>query len=160
MIEETGLVAELDGEHAWVETARRSSCGGCSAEGCGTGALAQVLGSKRQRVRVNNTIGAKVGDTVILGLREDALLRGSLAVYIVPLLSMMAAALLGEALAPQWGGGETDAWAVASGLLGFGGGLLWLRGFSRRASSQERYQAVAVRVTAKAGISHVNFVKR
>ncbi len=160
MIEETGVVAELEATYAWVETERRSSCGGCSVKGCGTGTLAHVLGARRLRVRVENTIGAEVGDTVILGLREDALLRGSLAVYIVPLLAMMAAALFGEALAPQWGGDNTDAWAIALGLLGFGGGLLWLRGFSHRAAGQKRYQAVAVRVSAKAPVSPVNFVKR
>ncbi len=159
MIEETGVVAELKGRHAWVETERRSSCGSCSAKGCGTGVLAKVVGARRQRVRVENTIGAEAGDTIVLGLREDALLRGSLAVYIVPLLAMLAAAFFGEALAPQWGATDSEAWAATAGLLGFGGGLLWLRGFGRRAASQERYQAVAVRVTAKAGITHVNFDK-
>lgn len=153
MIEETGTVIALDGSHAWVETERRSTCGSCSAKGCGTGVLSKVIGARAQRVRVENRVGARIGDTVVLGLREDALVRGSLAVYIVPLLAMFAGALAGELVLS--GPGTSEFWTVLAGLAGLGAGLLWLRAFGRRAADNARYQAVALRVVPHAGVARV-----
>jgi sigma-E factor negative regulatory protein RseC len=76
MIEENALVVVTEGEDAWVETSRRSSCGSCEAKGCGTGALSQVLGRRRQRLRVKNPIAAVVGEQVVLGITESALIKG------------------------------------------------------------------------------------
>ena len=70
-----------EGREAWVETSRRSSCGSCEAKSCGTGTLSQILGRKTQRMRVDNPVGAKPGDRVVLGISESALIKGSLAVY-------------------------------------------------------------------------------
>lgn len=150
MIEALGRVVALEADTAWVETERQSSCGSCSAKGCGTGALARVVGARTQRVRVANGIGAGVGDTIALGLREDALLRGSLAVYIVPLVAMLAGALLGEAVAPQWAA-SPDAMAAFGGVSGLLLGLWWLRGFGRRAAADGRYQATALKIVHRAG---------
>lgn len=144
MIEETGVVVELDGDHAWVESERRSSCGSCSAKGCGTGALSKILGAKKQRMRVQNPINAEVGDAVTLGIEEGALLAGSVMVYIVPLILMLAGGLLGEALAPQWEVSAESA-SLIFGLLGLVAGFFWLRAFNRRASSNPRYTAVILK---------------
>ncbi len=139
MIEESGCIVELEGDYAWVETARRSSCSSCSAKGggCGTGALSEVLGARSQRLRVRNELHAENGERVLLGIEESALLRGSLAVYIVPLLALMGGALLGEALASGVGG----EWPALLGAgLGMGLALAWLRRFNHRAGANPRYQ--------------------
>jgi sigma-E factor negative regulatory protein RseC len=147
MIEETAHVVETEGEYAWVETQRRSSCGSCSAKGCGTGALSKVLGRRSQRLRVRNPIDARPGDAVVLGIDEQALLRGSLAVYIVPLLAMLAGALLGEVLAPQWGS-EPETLSLLLGLAGLAAGFFWLHRYNRRLSADERFMAVILRTSA------------
>lgn len=144
MIEETAHVVETEGEFAWVETERRSSCGSCSVKGCGTGALSKILGKRSQQLKVRNPIDAKPGDEVILGIREEDLLKGSLAVYIVPLLAMLAGALLGEGLAPQWGS-DNEVLSLFFGLLGFAAGLLWLHYFNRRLSRNGSFMAVILR---------------
>ncbi|MDW7670928.1 MAG: hypothetical protein SCM88_04505 [Bacillota bacterium] len=64
---------------------------------------------------------------------------------------MLFASLFGETLAPQLGATNVDAWAVVSGALGLGAGLLWLRQFGRRAAAHQRYQAVALRIAGRAG---------
>ena len=153
MIEETGHVVAVEGEHAWVETERRSSCSSCSAKGCGTGALSKVIGTKVQRMKVLNPVDSQVGDTVILGIEEGVLIRGSLMVYIMPLLLMLAGGLLGQALAPQWGT-EPEGPSLLFGLLGLVAGFLWLRRYHRRIVNDPRYSAVILRkvspgVTAK-----------
>lgn len=144
MIEEQGRVVGVDGDYAWIETARKSSCSSCSAKGCGTGALAGVLGARSQQLRVPDSLGVTPGEQVVLGLQESALLRGSLAVYLAPLLGMMLAALFAEAMAPQWGL-EGEGLSALFGLLGLTLGLLWVRRFSRRAAADKRYQAVLLR---------------
>ena len=99
MIEETGQVVEVQGEFAWIESERSSTCGGCSVRsGCGTAALAKVLGQRRVRLRVLNHVNARVGDTVVVGIAESGLVRGSLAVYVVPLAAFLGGALAGQVL--------------------------------------------------------------
>lgn len=144
MIEETASVIAVDGDVAWVESERRSSCGSCSAKGCGTGALSKVLGSKVQRLRVKNPVGAKVGDSVMLGIEERTLLQGSLLVYLMPLLSLLAGGLIGEKLAPQWGVSPEGA-SVVFAVLGLVASLIWLRGYNRRYADDPRFTAVILR---------------
>jgi sigma-E factor negative regulatory protein RseC len=144
MIEETAHVVAVEGEHAWVETERRSSCGSCEAKGCGTGALSKVLGTKVQRMKVQNPIDSQAGDTVILGIEEGVLIKGSLMVYIMPLLLMLAGGLLGQSLAPQWGT-EPEGPSLLFGLLGLVVGFLWLRRYNRRVANDPRYSAVILR---------------
>lgn len=156
MIEESAHVVESEGEYAWVESERRSSCGSCSAKGCGTGALSKILGRRTQRMKVLNPVGAKPGDEVVLGIREQALIKGSLAVYIVPLLAMMAGALLGHALAPQWGA-DTEGMSALLGLGGLVVGFLWLSRYNRSIAGDERYMATILRVNPGVGIHHISF---
>lgn len=153
MIEETAHVVETQGEYAWVETERRSSCGSCAAKGCGTGALSKILGRRSQRLKVLNPIEAKPGEEVVLGIREQDLLKGSLAVYIVPLLLMLAGGLLGEVLAPQWGS-ESEALSLLLGVLGLGGGFFWLHRYNHALSRDGRFMAVILRSSAAAPVVH------
>lgn len=154
MIEETGRVAEVEPGFAWVETRRQSTCGSCSARGgCGTSVLSRVLGQRTVRVRALDRIGAAVGDEVVLGLDDGALLRGSLAVYMVPLLALIAGALLAESVGPQWGFGQ--GFVLLGGVAGLASGFFWLRLFSRRAGADARYQAVILRRAAAPPVAAV-----
>lgn len=145
LLEENGTVSRVEDGYAWVETERRSSCSSCGARsGCGTAVLARVLGRRQPKVRAINRIGARAGDRVVLGLAEQALLQGSAAVYLVPLVSMLVLAGLGEWLASGVPG-SAEPVSILSGLAGLGGGLIWLSWFSRRISSDDRYQPILIR---------------
>ncbi|NIP74421.1 MAG: SoxR reducing system RseC family protein [Gammaproteobacteria bacterium] len=145
MIEESATVVATEGELAWVETQRQSACGSCAARsGCGSAALSKVLGQRRTRVRAVNQTGARVGDSVIVGIRERALVRGSLAVYAVPLVALLSVALLGDILASAFGANR-EAMTILFGLAGLLAGLGWLRRFAGRVSRDPRYQPVILR---------------
>lgn len=154
MIEESGRVIRVEDDHAWVETQRKSVCGSCSAsKGCGTSVLGKVLGQRRSYVRVLNPVGAKLGDEVVVGLGERAFVTGSLAVYAIPLLTLLVGAIVGEWLgvANDWG----DLAAVIGGLSGLAAGFGWLWLFARRVGADTRYQPVILRrVVSLAPRSH------
>lgn len=150
MIEETGTVVGVEGDYAWVETQRRSSCGSCEAKGCGTGALSKVLGARSQRMKAHNPVGAESGDSVVLGIEEGVLLQGSLMVYILPLVLMLAGGLFGESMAPQWGA-EAEGMSLLFGFLGLIVGFLLLRSYNRRCARDPRFTAVILRKAAPEG---------
>ena len=146
MIEESAQIVECVGTVAWVETQRTSTCGSCAAsKGCGSAALAKVLGRRRTRVRVLNGVQASVGEQVIIGLQERALLKGALAIYLVPLFGLLAGALLGVLLAERLLVVNVDIVSMAFGGIGAAVGLLWLRYYARSIRNDERYQPVVLR---------------
>jgi sigma-E factor negative regulatory protein RseC len=147
MIEEEGQVVKVENDGVvWVETLRQSSCGACAVrQGCGTSALASVLGQRQAPVRVINSIGAVAGDRVVIGISESGLLRGSLAVYAVPLAGLFIGALTGHYLGDGGTDRVVDLWDLLGAAAGFTAGLAWLRRFSHATGRDGRYQPVILR---------------
>ena len=97
MIEEQAQVVEIKDGQLVLQAQTQSSCGSCEAsKGCGTSLLAKVVGRKFTHFQVENNINAKVGDTVIVGIAEDALLKGSMMIYILPVFGMLLFAVLAD----------------------------------------------------------------
>ena len=141
MIEEPGRVVALDAGAVWVETRRKSTCSGCSAKGaCGQG-LMDTLGVNERRglIRALSDLQLQVGDSVIVGIREDVLLRGAVLVYLLPLIMLMAAA----ALAAQFSMREPV--VILAGLGGFFVAWLFVRMRSRRSVDDPDMQPVVLR---------------
>ncbi len=148
MIEEHAQVIALENNDVWVETQRRSACGQCAAnKGCGTATLARVLGNKRSRVRTLNpqATSVTVGDEVIIGINEQALVRGSLAVYTVPLLMLFVFGFLGQLLSTQLLMTNQDILPIILGLSGLLLGFVWVRRFTQGIADDVRYQPVLLR---------------
>lgn len=114
MVEEQGRVVALEPGAAWIETVRANSCQSCSArQGCGHAVLDRNAAGSRARIRVTSERTLNVGDQVVVGIPEHALLKGALMVYLLPLVCLFAGALLGS----QW----TVAGQDMSALLGVAG---------------------------------------
>lgn len=142
MIEESGRVVAVDGAFAWIETRRKTACGSCSAKaGCGTSVLDKAFGQRMNRIRALNQVEARVGDEVIIGLSESALVRGSFAVYAIPLVGLFAGAGLATALS----GAEGEGLAILGGVLGLAAGFIAVRRFSHRIQTDRSYQPVVLR---------------
>jgi sigma-E factor negative regulatory protein RseC len=147
MIEETGRVVGTEEGYAWVETVRRSACTDCSVRsGCGTSVLARLMGRRGTgRVRAVNAIQAMVGERVVVGISESGLVRGSLAVYAVPLCSLLAGALFGDMMGARLSPGNAELFSILFGAGGLAGGLAWLRHFTVAVHNDRRYQPVILR---------------
>lgn len=142
MITENGKVVAIDGARVWVQTIRNSACQSCAARhGCGQRALAGATGGRANQVLVANDLEAQVGDEVTLAIDEAALLRASLLVYAVPLLLMVAGAVLGY----QGSGGQDPA-SIAGAVAGLAGGFALVRRLQRH--SAHRYEPRLIRVAA------------
>lgn len=137
MLEERGVVVAVGPDGVWVETRRKSACGECAQRsGCGTGALSGMFNPASSRFQIDTGHALRVGDEVLIGLEERALLRGSVVVYLLPLLLMFFSAVAGQAL----GGGE--GFTLLAGGAGLVGGLFLAHRFSRRAAADARYRPV------------------
>lgn len=142
MIEETATVVAVDGPYVWLERARASTCGSCSLKGgCGTSVLAQAVGRRTVRVRAENTLAAREGDRVVVGLLESALMEGSILMYLVPVLALLGGGLFGEFMARRLEFASTDPMAMAFGVAATVLALLWVRARIDRA----RFRPVLVR---------------
>lgn len=148
MIEERAQVLSVHDDQIWVQTERQSTCGACAAnKGCGTAVLGKVFGARQMRVQVRSQIPIplQAGDEVIIGVEENALVKGSLAVYIVPLLMMFTGALVG-----QWVTGS-EHMSVLMGLIGLLAGFAWLRVFGLRIRENVHFQPTVVRLHQSKG---------
>ncbi|WP_308366905.1 MULTISPECIES: SoxR reducing system RseC family protein [unclassified Microbulbifer] len=128
MIEERGRIVAVEADAVWVETIQRSGCHGCAAKpGCGTGLLEDYWArASRIRVTLNGRDPEHISldDSAVIGIAERTLAGGALLVYLLPLISLLLAALAGERLA-----GETG--AIAGAVLGLIAGAVLVRLYSR-----------------------------
>ncbi len=154
-IEARVVQVDTDGT-AWVKAiAGAESCHSCSGssngeEGgsCATGNIGRMFASRDQRYRVINTIGCRTGDHVILGITDGSVLRGSAAVYLLPLLLMFAGAIAASHLLA---GVATDMAEVVGAAAGFSAASAWLWYFNRKIRLDTRFQPVILR-QARQGI--------
>jgi sigma-E factor negative regulatory protein RseC len=101
MIEEQIEVVEVIGDQLVLQAKTKSACGSCAVnKGCGTSLLAKVVGQKFTQFQVENKVSAVVGDTVVVGIPEDALLKGSLVMYVLPIFAMLFSALICDFFLP------------------------------------------------------------
>lgn len=146
MIEEPGLVVAVEGAYAQVQTQRRGACGGCSANGvCGTSVLERYLGRRPVHLRALNQAGANVGDRVLVGISEQGLLKAAAAGYLLPLLGLIAGALLGQSLGRWLGAVATDLPSLVGAAIGFALALRWLRRYSAGVERDPERRPVVLR---------------
>lgn len=119
LVEGIAHVVALDGRGVWLEPEQTGSCGSCAASSAcgakGIGTVASRLEARRFRLD-DNPAGLVVGERVVVGIRENALIRASITAYAIPLGTL----LLAGALA-QWRFGSdlaTMAAMVGGFLLG------------------------------------------
>lgn len=141
MLEEQALVVDKNAEGVWVETCRQSACQSCSSKGsCGHALLSKISRGQTQRMLVQTKLELEIGDQVVLGLSEQAFLKGSALVYLLPLVVMILMAVIGEQIS------GTDSWlSLIMAGLGLLAGFLWVRRYSKKHQFNPDYQPVVLR---------------
>lgn len=106
MTEGIAQVVELEGNMAWLVPESGSSCGGCSsAAACGSKGIGTVSSRlEERRFQLVNDVGFRVGERVVVGVSENAVLKASITAYVIPLTTLLAAGVLAQ-------------WAVGSNMV-------------------------------------------
>lgn len=115
MIEQQAVVTQVNGTNITIKSLNQSACASCASQAtCGTSTYAQFL--PKREITLKSHIKAHPGDTVLVRIQEQHLVIASLAVYCLPLITMLAFAGLFA---------ETNFSAVLFGVSGLSLGL-WL----------------------------------
>lgn len=101
MIEEIGTVTAIEFKqgrrYVCIETQIKSTCGGCQAKDeCGTGIIARAFSPKKDQLWLACEQAVGIGQDVKLGIPENLLLGASLLVYILPLVMLLLASVVGS----------------------------------------------------------------
>lgn len=118
LVEGYAHVVAVEGGTAWLEPEQTTSCGGCaSASACGAkgiGTLADRL--EARRFSLPNHDGLRVGERVVVGVSEKALVKASLTAFAIPLATM----LFSGAMAQWVAGSDLVTMAAMFGGLALG----------------------------------------
>ncbi len=143
MITEPGIVTKTQETTAWIKTTRSSACKVCEARGsCDTASR-----HREMHFQVDNTIGVRTGDHVIVGIETRSLLFLTFLLYVCPVLMLLAGAFAGNALAPFLDVNPS----AAAAFLGFGLFIVTffiLHKKNNSISMQHRYRPFLVRKQA------------
>lgn len=145
MIEERARVIAVENNQLLLEAQTRTACNACAAkQGCGTSVLSRWVGRKFTRFQAANTVNARVGDEVVVGLAEEAMLKGSVFVYLLPLLAMIGFALLADSLISA-DAASRDLLVLISAISGFALMLVISRLLLATGSNKSRLTPVVIR---------------
>jgi sigma-E factor negative regulatory protein RseC len=125
-----GLVTAITDGTAQIRFLRSSACAHCGA--CLT------VGDSEMEVSLPNTLGAKVGDRVVVDLSPKRVIQASLLAYAVPLLLLIAGVLIGSRYA-DWAG-------LVLGVLACGIGYLILRIVEKTSVKKKSFQPRMTRI--------------
>ncbi|MFT6528476.1 MAG: sigma-E factor negative regulatory protein RseC [Psychrosphaera sp.] len=145
MIKEIGQVIAIEEDCLLVETAIKSTCNTCAAKSnCGTSTIAQAFSNKSVVNKVKNTLNAKVGESVEIGIPEASLLQGSFYLYMLPLLS----AIFLACIAQFWLSLFIEIQEIHVILATFLGGYIGfsLSRYLLNKSDVDKYQPVLIRI--------------
>jgi sigma-E factor negative regulatory protein RseC len=142
MIEEEAVVAAVEAGHVWIEKARRPACGSCASP-CTSAVMGEFMGESLVQMEAKSLVEVAPGDRVVVGLDEGALVKGSFAVYLWPIIGLFAGAIMGKGIGAVFLSVSPDVAAIAGGLLGLIGSIAILK--SAAGFSQEKLQPVVLR---------------
>lgn len=117
MIEASAIVLAVEGERVRVRVSDRpGGCGRCDEPGgCKSAKLAYALGAPKEEFVLPNAVGARVGDRVVILMRDGSALRGALLSYGLASCLLLGGAALGHVMA---GPGQEDGFAIVGAVVG------------------------------------------
>jgi len=146
MMEEYAIVTKSTGTTATLEVERRTACGLCGQKrGCGNATWGKMLGHNSHDFIAENQINAQVGDSVVVGIDEKAVLGSVFYLYVVPLISLLIGTLAADYLF------KNQFYVFLSAALALVLGFLWVKGHliahgKSGVVFSKKYQAVVLRL--------------
>ncbi len=143
MIEQSAIILAVEANSnkqplATIEVVRKTACGLCGqTRGCGNSIWGKIFAHKATSFKAQNTINATVGQSVIVGIDEVAVMKSALLLYIVPLVTM----LIGSILVSQLH--TSDVAAMIGAAIGLVLGYFWVKG---HATGHTYYQSQQPRI--------------
>jgi positive regulator of sigma E activity len=140
MIEEEGIVAEVEGSIAKVAILAKSACESCAAAGvCHPG--------EQEFMEAANPLGAKKGQKVKVVLAPQVYLKASIILYGIPMAVFVTAAILGKNLALRLGSeANSDLWAFIAGTLCLLISFVFIRMYNKKVEKTQKYKPVIVEI--------------
>ncbi|MDX8390524.1 MAG: SoxR reducing system RseC family protein [Mariprofundaceae bacterium] len=139
-MEQQVFVVAVEDQVAIVRTERLSGCGSCAGKSaCGT------LGSWSSRfseMPVQNSLGAVVGDEVMITAPDGELLRAAFMAYGLPILLFVLAGSVASVVAEHFVSTHVDLWASTAGFLALALSLFLIS----KQSTKNRFCASIVRI--------------
>lgn len=141
MIEESAKVIAVEGDLAEVLCLRRSACGGCGeGDSCALSLIDRYFNRQPLALRLVNSVAARPGDEVVVGIPDGTLIRTAAIAYLLPLLMLLFGASCGIWLEALVMPGGSQALTLVGGLVGLVGGLRGSAAFSARQGRDQRFQ--------------------
>ncbi len=143
MIEEEGIVEEVEGAVARVSIIAKSACESCSASGvCHPG--------EQEYMEAANPLGATKGQRVKVVLAPQVYLKASLILYGIPMTIFITAAILAKNLAIRLGyTADSDLWAFIAGMAFLLISFLFIRMYNNKIERTDRYKPVIVEIISR-----------
>ncbi|MFZ5569478.1 MAG: SoxR reducing system RseC family protein [Thermodesulfobacteriota bacterium] len=141
MAMEEGIVVAVENNNAKVRTRQSATCEACaSRSSCNA-----MGGGNDMEVEALNTVGARVGDTVILKIEAAPLFKVTFLLYVFPVLCLFMGAVIGQELAPllSWNNSLVSA---GMGFLFFIIAMVFVRRMANRLAGRAEYKPVILRI--------------
>lgn len=143
LVEGVAHVVALEGNTAWLVPDQGTGCGGCpSAPTCASKAM-NTASSRldARRFQLVNDAGLRIGDRVVVGVRENTVLRASMTAYMIPLATLLISGAIAQSVAGD------DSITIAGMLAGLIIGLLLARLIAKRMTERGELSPRFVRRT-------------
>ena len=142
MATEEGVVTKIESATtAWVKTTKSGACKSCSARS----SCHSLGGGEEMEVEAINKAGAQIGQKVVLSFDTSPLLKATFMLYMLPILTMMTGAFIGQQLAPKLNL-DTSFLSAIFGFLFFGLTLLFVRSKGNKMAKKDEYRPKIIRV--------------
>ena len=117
MLEQTAQVTRTAPDGIWVQAVEPSGCGTCGGQGCSSRRIAELFQRKPRHFLVDCDLSLAPGDRVVVGIAHGNVLKSALRAYGLPLVLMLAGALLAHGILP--GDGPALMGMLLGGVVGW-----------------------------------------
>lgn len=136
--DEKATVSHVDGDFVFLETQGSATCSNCSNK-TGCGQISSIFTFKpKNKLKINNTLGLKEGDSVLVGMASGKLLKATVLMYVLPLVLLMFFSFFAKLLI-----GEVA--SIIAGLAGLLTGLLVLKLYAQQINVLKQFQPKLIR---------------